>query len=587
MITLSASVGHWLSEDAYRCLQETFASRKATITSTTEHSLKVVLSLMANLLDQPDELEDQPYYLASLDPGLGKTEAVCAFLKSWKKAGFHPSGGVLIALSRLEEITNYISRSGLAEEDFGILVAANAPLNSRGLVERSTAPILFTTHEMIRRRTRGGVRFADVEALHFQGRPRSCRIWDEAMLPATPKSLRVDDLKGLLGPLRPLGGELVSFIEGVIREASQASPGTAIELPECPTLCLRALDVLEPVERALVVSRWEALEALSGQTAFVSSDNYHGLQLTGSIDALPDDFAPAIILDASGRVRHTYRVWESTSDNLVRLPSAANDYSRLTIHHWDRPASRSTFQGPDGGSEVLQAVADLINEEPEETWLVIHHKPRGSKGVCRDLQALIDGDRSRVHFRNWGNHHGTNDFREIRNVIILGLWNFSGAVYAAHYAAASSGQTDAFPSADELVAIAAGEHQHNLLQAICRVSVRNSEEGVCGECRAFVIGRPGSDGSKLLAETFPGATIEAWEPVEKPMRGKALQLTGVIEGLFTGPEVSSVPKKDLRDAMGFKRSQDLAQLLKRTDMKDWLHRQGLVTTTRWVTRQAA
>jgi hypothetical protein len=48
----------------------------------------------------------------------------------------------------------------------------------------------------------------------------------------------------------------------------------------------------------------------------------------------------------------------------------------------------------------------------------------------------------------------------------------------------------------------AGEHHHNLLQAISRANVRNGTDGGCGDCVAYVIGKGGKDMKALLADTF-------------------------------------------------------------------------------------
>ena len=52
-------------------------------------------------------------------------------------------------------------------------------------------------------------------------------------------------------------------------------------------------------------------------------------------DTIPSDLAPMVILDASGRCRHTYRLMEEEwRENLVRLKEVCKDYSNLEINVW-------------------------------------------------------------------------------------------------------------------------------------------------------------------------------------------------------------------------------------------------------------
>src|SRR3546814_4443071 len=84
--------------------------------------------------------------------------------------------------------------------------------------------------------------------------------------------------------------------------------------------------------------RWAPLQGLAGRQAVTVNGGSKGLYLSGGGSPLPEDFAPALILDASGRVRETYKAMEAIG-LLLRLPATPTDYSRLTLHHWDRACS--------------------------------------------------------------------------------------------------------------------------------------------------------------------------------------------------------------------------------------------------------
>src|SRR3546814_2674161 len=108
------------------------------------------------------------------------------------------------------------------------------------------------------------------------------------------------------------------------------------------------------------------LACLAGHQALLQNCNRYGRQLVAASRRLPADFAPAIVLDASGRVRHTYRVWEQHGDDLIRLPEAANDYANLAVHHWNRAANKEVLADPAARQSVLQTIADVINASPSD-----------------------------------------------------------------------------------------------------------------------------------------------------------------------------------------------------------------------------
>lgn len=583
MLTERSSGSTLLSDAAYCALASAQAARGTEIDERTQTALKAVIQQMAVMLQTPTTNADQNFYLSSLDPGKGKSEAVCKFLQTWRAASFSPTGGVLVAVSRLEEIEAYIDRSGLGDIDYAVLVAEGALVGGMGRSDRNEAPVLFTTHEMIRRRCRGST-FGSVRAFHFQGHARTCRIWDEAMILAQPATVRLDAVRSLLEPLRPLSGSAAELVEKFIDTVAEAARGETIVVPQA---LKQWSDILRP-HHGNHCQRWHTLIAWAGTEVVVDDNNYHGRALVGTHDRLPDDFAPALILDASGRVRHTYRVWEETGVNLVRLPSAPQDYRELVVHHWDRSCSRSTFDNAIHREEILQVAADLINQDQTAEWLVIHHIARDSSGGIKDaLAQRIVGAGGRVSFLNWGAHHGSNDYRHITRVLVLGLWHLSPAVHLAHHLAAAPEHKVPEVTKDDRQSMAVGEHQHNLLQAICRASVRNGTNGTCGPCVAYVIGSIHSDGHAALMETFPGTRIEDWRPREAPFRGQAKLVVDALGAMFGDGVTQAVRKETLRKAVGFQRSQELAQVMRRPDVQQWMEEQGLISATREIRRAEA
>lgn len=398
-----------------------------------EAALQQIHTLMSDLLTGSEHRSS--LFLSSLDPGMGKSTAVCNFLSSWKDAGFHPSGGVLIALSRHDEIRSYIDRAALSPSDFAVIVANGDPLNDKGLSDPDAARVLFTTHEMLRRLTTSRS-FADVERFQYLGRPRALRIWDESLLPARPVTVRLDVLKALPETLRPIDPQAAEGLDALTAAVESTSDGKALKVPEVLSRPTSALAALTGTQR----DAWSNAVSLVGKDAMVLQDNRVGKVLVAASSPLPADFAPAIILDASGRVRETYRVMEESGYPLVRLPAAVTDYSRLALHHWDRASSRSALRDPSARKEILEAAAKVINANSDEDWLILHHQPRQGETALEELKALV-ANPTRLRFVNWGNHHGTNAHRMIRKVMVLSLWHLSEAAYTAHHMAYASGES--------------------------------------------------------------------------------------------------------------------------------------------------
>src|SRR5690606_16657226 len=111
--------------------------------------------------------------------------------------------GIIILLSRLEEIRRYVENCGFRTEDFAVIVSEGKPENDLGRQDDKTkARVLFTTQEGLRTRGKDGTRFGDMDRLFFNGKPRQVRIWDEAIVPSRTLTVSRDDIADMLKPLR-------------------------------------------------------------------------------------------------------------------------------------------------------------------------------------------------------------------------------------------------------------------------------------------------------------------------------------------------------------------------------------------------
>lgn len=490
------------------------------------------------------------YHLSAIDPGVGKTLSVAAFLRSWKEQGFNPSSSVLIGLSRLEEIDSYLSNSGLTKEDVAVLTS-DKERNALGLppAQHDTARVMFTTQQMIERRTRGRS-FADAKEFHFQGGPRTLRIWDESFAPAEGLSLRADDLVRLLAPLRRACPEYAEATQKLATELWAANDGDQVTIP-------RALHELPSLAGAVKNSTQlseitETLGRLAGRDVTAVNTGHGDIHLAGSSPPIPSDFAPVIIMDASGRVRSTYDAWEKSGAPLHRLPDAVKDYRNLTIHLWERSIGKEAFKNSATREEVAEAVAEAIRDDMNSPWLIISYK---DQPIAEQLRKALKGNEPEggLHFLTWGMHHGTNAYAHCKNVVLIGQMTYGPVGYSA-LASALGADTE---GAEQF--LKDGEYRHHWLQALTRASVRLSRGSLAGACRAYVIATPGIRARGLLAETFPGCQISDWSPKLLEVAGQAAALIALLEQLRAEGNLP-ISKKELREALGIPKAPNLSRL---------------------------
>jgi hypothetical protein len=237
-------------------------------------------------------------------------------------------------------------------------------------------------------------------------------------------------------------------------------------------------------------------------------------------DTLPADLAPLLVLDASGRVRHTYADVEKHRGNLYRLRTAIKDYAPLTVHVWHTAGSKSGWQRR--GPELIDGIVRTILTKSTERWLVVHHKAaRGLPDVEREVcQRLSDVAAANVSFITWGRHMATNDYADVPNVILAGTLFMRPSFYTALTHLAQGKPVDRNRmSEDDVRQTIEGEHRNLLLQAICRGQVRKLDGDQCLPMNAYVIAAPISGIPAALPSIFPGCTVRRWDPLGFKLTG--------------------------------------------------------------------
>jgi hypothetical protein len=512
------------------------------------------------------------YYLCGLDIGKGKSTLIQTFLRLWKENDFKPAGSALICLSRLDEIERFTFESKLDKDDYAV-VSRDGRLNSFGLGTAAAgfARVLFTTQQMVEAQAKQVDRFEDIEAFHYLGQPRPTRIWDEKLQEFKDVTIPMDTLTALPLTLRREHDLTMAMLERFTASAMILTSGDTITVPESladrlklvfPWKALETLPITKAQKDAIL-----ALADMGGSVLTASVGVKRQLGLLGARRALPVDFLPAMVFDASARLSIPYALRERHAGNVVRLKSSTHDYSPLTIRHWNLAMGDDKRADPAHRIVYLKAVADLINSFPGEDVLVLHHKvEEGLVGVKHELEPMLT-DKKQVHYLHWGIHQGTNAYRHIKKIIVLGLWIKPGWVYDALHMA-SSGLSAHGLDPDDANALRWGEYMRDLLQGVGRINVRNGFGGKSGQAEAHLIAKGGDRFDEAIRQAFPGCRYEEWQPVPVTCKGQMQAVQVFLIAAFSDPSVKSVSKRDVRDAVGISKSQGLSQILrdKRTNV---------------------
>jgi hypothetical protein len=505
---------------------------------------------------------DPGFHLSSLDPGMGKSTAVIAFLKAWKASGFQPAGSVLLAVASIKEIEDYVRGAELSGPDLGVLTA-NKDANGFGCPEdqHNQAPILITTQQMVRKRTRNRT-LGGLAELQFHGARRSLVIWDESLDVDEWPVVRLDDIAALPRAVRSNDPTYISKTEAFWDQLRDQEAGP-VTVPEDLTTTAR-----QGYDKATRETIRKLSDMAGGQAVLHKQDNGDHLLIEDSA-SLPSDLAPLVILDASGRVRETYRLWEEHRGDLHRLPEAPRDYSNLTVHVWQRASGKGTLQDPKERADIEREVASVI-EKFGGDWLLVHHKDRVD--MVKAIRDRVRKDAAaNIHAINWGRHRASNDHRDIIQIVTLGQLHYSPATYLS-LACGAAGKVPKDLSDLRLDEVRWGELQHHLLQAVCRTAIRNGDGT---SCHAFVICSMSPQALDRVQATFPGATVVEWALERVNLNDVQNAAIAYLKERFAYPEVETIPKKEVRENIGAREGHFARDILKAKDFQEALEFYGL------------
>jgi hypothetical protein len=507
-------------------------------------------------------------FVSCLDPGVGKTKSATHFIKNLLNSSDHKSIAVLYCVSRLNEVKALVEDIG---NGVGVLTG-DRETNKLGTKEPFEARVLITTQQLVDSRLSNVKRFADLSEFHYLGKPRLLKIWDESLLPAEALTLNIDSLRALPRSLVKVGFREQSILKG-IRDVGKAiedkETDTKYAFPDLRLDYDYIMGFISEEKDTELRKTARVLCLLQGKDVRVRRDNLSGNTVLDYQNTLPEDFFPVVILDASGRVRHTYHLWAKYRKNLLEIRGGTKTYDRLRIHLWNKGGGKASWKR--NSPILLDGVVSTINSKPEEKWLVILHKKdqplwfdKKQKHIP-DLEAEIKVRAAKpenVRFLTWGNAHATNDYVDCTNVILAGTLFYPEAYYEATARASMGLSHDEKLDLDTYKDLELGEHMHLILQAACRGSVRLCEGDRAMPMNLYIIAKEQTGITPTMLKTiFPGCDVMPWEPVAQEFRGDMRRVKEYLLANFKTPE-QEILCKEICASLDIAKSSNLNRILK-------------------------
>jgi len=508
----------------------------------SEETWRSLRALLGNLEAQARGTAAPVFALSALYCGAGKTSALAAFMDAMLECREFDHVGALILVPRLDLIAPLVAEMKLPEGWLSVLTS-DASVNSLGnATDPNTARVLISTHQRLIQRFLGGKDFTSMADLYFNGAPRSVRVVDESIMPGQGLTLTARDALAVPSLLQKFSYKLANRVEDIFvniraHKFPEGVERITYDLPDYVSelgLDLnQAIRSVEFVGGEAGVRRLTSLWLLSGRTVTARPDGRMGTTVLDYVDTLPPDFAPALILDASGNVRGAYSAWTAGRGNLQHLPSNTQDYSPLRVHVWTRGGSKSALEeGAEdlclGVVSTAKAIIKAAKTTPE--FLFVVHNPTQLYDCEKTIRALMPtAGNFKMSFTTWGRHDSTNAYRDASHVFLVGTLFLRPSQYEAlARAAAGKPSAEGYLEETTIDTVVAGEHAHMILQAALRGRARQSNGSQCKPMHLFVIAAVRTGIPASLPALFPGCRIFRWRPNQKPLEGKALEAQKVI-----------------------------------------------------------
>ncbi|WP_267396774.1 MULTISPECIES: hypothetical protein [unclassified Sphingomonas] len=521
-------------------------------------------------------------YVIPAEPGSGKSRGLQQYLRKYRDGGFKPADtGVLIVVTRLAEMKNYIGGAGLVGDEFAVMTA-DTPVASAfefgGSINADRAPILFVTAQMIQSRCRG--RFADASEFYYKGKPRRLRVWDEDFFVADAVIISGDDFGELMRPLRGSFDTLANEIEHLEDRLRRMPPGSEVVVPQsisaaASAALMKLVGLSDSQKRVL-----EALRCVAGQTCRVSVVSYGVPAIVGQRSRLPDDIAPLFVLDASARVSETYPIMMRAGVPIELMPYAPLSYSSATFYHLRRGAGRTAIANPAVRASLIAEAAAVINAAPGDDHLVVYNRVNGVD-LPKELKLACKGAGG-VEFLYWGDHRAKNDYRHIRRVVCVGLLRFPEAGYDAQHLKSGGGLANRLT---DVTALRDSELCSVMLQAFARSNMRNHGDLECGNCEIYIIDNERRLPS-LLGRAFPGSAVQEWKPLNSKLAPRQSEILDHLLSITAGDLSKGINKSSVYNRLGIEKS-NFSKLINDERFRTAAAKQGIIIEPRRFVRHSS
>ena len=497
------------------------------------------------------------FWISSLAPGVGKTTTVVEAIRALMDMDEYAEVGVVVFLSQVDQINDYIDTMRLDPEDYAVIVSKNyRDKVSLGNEFPHRAKVLLTTQQQLEARLGDGRGFAEIKDFWFWDSPRQVRIWDEAILPSKIYTVGQYDIPRLYKALVAVGQQgLVDELENLSSKLKLANDHDIIQMPDLDTYGIDLDKAQGQYKDEDDRDAIEALWRLSGRTVNVRRDQFGNAAL-GYHDVFPEDLGPLLILDASGPLRQVYTDWSTERKNLRGLYSPKKLYRGLTIHLWNKGSGNDQFDPKnDARFDLYDGFIKEVKSAPEGTQtLFVCKKPSARiADIEAEITELLPW-RTDYHFRTWGLHTATNDYVQCSRVMLLSVLQYRTPHNEALGRAARKLKTEEGMTEDEYNRIRCGEVMHNVCQAVNRSKVRLLIGDSCPvDCHLHIRFSTRSIPRAILERIFPGAEIVDWEPVIT-LSGRLYELLLLMIDEAT-PKGTIRSKKHYRSKLGVSKQQ--------------------------------
>jgi hypothetical protein len=396
------------------------------------------------------------------------------------------------------------------------------------------------------------------------GRTRHVKLWDEAFIPIDPVVISLDQIDAFANRLIFQGQrDAARVLKAWIVQLQSHNP----EFDKVPEWLLEVpIDDLsnEDVFKTLMGDTEEqraitdAMMWLQGQEVKIIRQAYAKNTVSISYrQSVPYDIEPLMIFDAGGGDAEHYALMKRKLGNVIKLPSVQKTFRNMTIRFFDQPSGQAAYRVRANIEELANVAAQAVCEKPSGEHVLIFHR-LGKKAPASILPGLISqkvralgGDVERLHFKHWGDHKWTNEFKDVKHIIAVGvhqapLSKIIGMVYGM---SRKPMHATVNPSAIELMRMS--QIVADLNQGIGRGATRQFiNEDVPEGCTVDIIASSWgpmrfANPIATLQRMFPDATVKQWLPnvsTTKPAN-EAPVIEAAITLLGTSPCIEVTDKE--------------------------------------------